>query len=83
MRERQTRRDSKSLAESELRQVNESHQGGLNNLCGQLVVARGPLVNLFWTLMGRIIGMTRFTKFGLTITNSIGKFLGGGLGYDK
>ncbi len=52
-------------------------QGGLNNLCGQLVVARGPLVYLFWTLMGRIIGMNRFTKFGLTITNSIGKFSGG------
>jgi len=44
---------------------------------------RGPLVNLFWTIMGRITGMTRFTKLGLTITNSIGKFSGDGLGNDK
>ena len=45
-------------------------------------MARGPLVNLFWTLMGRIIGMTRFTRLGLTIRNTIGKFSEGGLGYD-
>jgi len=32
--------------------------------------------------MKGIVGMTRFTRLGLTITNTIGKFSGGGLGND-
>ena len=32
--------------------------------------------------MKGILGMTRFTKLGLTINNTIGKFSGGGLGND-
>jgi len=36
----------------------------------------------WWRGMKGIIGMTRFTKLGLTITNTIGKFSGDGLGND-
>jgi hypothetical protein len=36
----------------------------------------------WWKGMKGFIGMTRFTRLGLTIRNTIGKFSGGGLGYD-
>ncbi len=36
----------------------------------------------WWMAMKGIIGMTKFTRFGLTINNTIGKFSGGGLGND-
>jgi len=32
--------------------------------------------------MKGIVGMTRFTRLGLTIRNTIGKFSGGDMAYD-
>jgi len=34
-----------------------------------------------WREMKGVVGMTRFTKFGLTIRNTNGRFSGDGLGY--
>lgn len=36
----------------------------------------------WWSEMKGIVGGTRFTKLGLTISNTIGRFSGGSLGYD-
>ena len=34
-----------------------------------------------WREMKGVVGRTRFTRFGLTIRNTNGRFSGGGLGY--
>jgi hypothetical protein len=36
----------------------------------------------WWREMKGIVGRTRFTRLGLTINNTIGKFSGDGLGND-
>ncbi len=46
-----------------------------------LVVIRERLLG-WWREMTGVVGTTKFTRLGLTIKNTIGRFSGGGLGND-